>query len=252
VRGAGGNVGGLNRSAQNAAFGPVGAVVFLGIPFVTAAAFLLRRADWRQLVIAMAVPLFYVLLGHETFNFFMTRFLIVPAALVAPLFARFFVNRVVVFSFLSVAALVVCSTVAQDPLRPLDGRLGFGHPWQLTQVQAAYLTDENGVGDAVRSYATAVPAHACVGAVLGSDEPAYFLSGPRLEHKVVYLPVASAVLDAYRHSLSYVVISTGENRWAAGSFRDNRWSIRSLGGYWLLAVAPHAGDGRCSAQLLKD
>jgi hypothetical protein len=81
--------------------------------------------------------------------------------------------------------------------------------------------------------------------VLGGDEPAYFLSGPRLKRKVVYLPVSSALPDAYRHFLSYVVVSTGENRWAAGSFRDGGWSVRPLGSYWLLAVAPHAGDGDC-------
>jgi hypothetical protein len=63
---------------------------------------------------------------------------------------------------------------------------------------------------------------------------------------VVYLPVADAVLTAYRHLLSYVVISTGPNRWSAGEFRKNGWTIRSLGGYWLLAGAPHAADGTCT------
>jgi hypothetical protein len=84
-----------------------------------------------------------------------------------------------------------------------------------------------------------------VGAVLGGDEPAYFLSGPRLQRKVVYLPVAGAVEEAYRHFLSYAVVSTGPNRWAADRFRSGGWSVRPLGSYWLLAVAPHAGDGDC-------
>ena len=245
VRGHGGNVGGVVRTAQGAVFGPVGAMAFLGIPFVTLAAFVARRVGWRHLVLVAAVPLFYVLLGHEIYNYFMTRFLLVPAALVAPLFALFLSRRAVAAAFLAVAAAAVVLVVIQDPLRPLENRHGFGPPWQLTQVQAAYLTDETGVGPAVASYARHVPAHACVGAVLGGDEPAYFLSGPRLQHKVVYLPVADAVLEAYRHLLSYVVISTGPNRWAAGEFRKNGWTIRSLGGYWLLARAPHAGNGVC-------
>ena len=246
VRGPAGNVGDIARNAQSAVFGPVGAMAFLGIPFVTLAAFVRRRADWRYLVLAAAVPLFYILLGHEIYNYFMTRFLLVPAALVAPLFALFLSRRAVASAFLAVAAISVAMVVMQDPLRPLENRSGFGPPWQLTQVQAAYLTDEKGVGAAVASYATRVPAHACVGAVLGGDEPAYFLSGPRLQHKVVYLPVASALSEAYARLLSYVVISTGPNRWVAGAFRKDGWTIRSLGGYWLLASAPHAADGICT------
>jgi hypothetical protein len=245
VRGPGGNVGGVVRTAQGAVFGPVGAIAFLGIPFVALAAFARRRADWRHIVLSAAVPLFYILLGHEIYNYFMTRFLLVPAALVAPLFALFLSRRAVAAAFLTIAAAVVVMVVIQDPLRPLENTRGFGPPWQLTQVQAAYLTDETGVGSAVASFATRVPAHACVGAVLGGNEPAYFLSGPRLQHEVVYLPVASAVFEAYQHSLSYVVISTGPNRWSAGEFRKNGWAIRSLGGYWLLASAPHAADGVC-------
>src|SRR5437763_3708318 len=223
VRGPLGNVGGLNRTVLGSAFGPVGAVVFLGIPLVTLAAYLLRRADLRQLVLAAAVPLFCVLLAQETFNFFMTRFLVVPAALAAPLAARLLGTPVTRAAFFAVGALVVAMIVTKDPSRPLDGR--YGRPWQLTQVDAAYLTDERGVGDAVAALGREVPAHACVGAVLGGDEPAYFLSGPRLTRKVVYLPVNGALADAYRHFLSYVVVSTGENRWAAGSFRDGGWSV---------------------------
>ena len=144
VRGHGGNVGGVVRTAQGAVFGPVGATAFLGIPFVTLAAFVRRRADWRHLVLAAAVPLFYILLGHEIYNYFMTRFLLVPAALVAPLFALFLASRAVAAAFLAVAAASVVMVVIQDPLRPLENRHGFGPPWQLTQVQAAYLTDETG------------------------------------------------------------------------------------------------------------
>jgi hypothetical protein len=246
VRGHGGNVGDVVRNAQGAVFGPVGATVFLGAPFVTLAAFVRRRVDWRHLVLAAAVPLFYILLGHEIYNYFMTRFLLVPAALVAPLFALFLTRRPVAAAFLAVAAAAVVMVVIQDPLRPLENRHGFSSPWDLTQIQAAYLTDETGVGAAVASYARRVPAHACVGAVLGGNEPAYFLSGPRLQHRVVYLAVEDAVPEAYRHLLSYVVISTGPNRWSATEFRKNGWAIRSLGGYWLLATAPHAADGACS------
>jgi hypothetical protein len=225
------------------AFGPVGTVVFLGVPLVTLVAYLRRRADLRQLVIAAAVPLFYVLLAQETFNYYMTRFLIVPAALTAPLAARLLRAPIVRAAFGIVAFLVVAKIVTENPLTPLHSH--FGRPWQLTQVDAAYLTEETGVGDAVAALARDVPARACVGGILGGDEPAFFLAGPRLERRVVYLPVADAVPEAYRRFLSYVVISTGENRWAAGSFRRQGWHVEPLGSYWLLAVARHAGDGSC-------
>jgi hypothetical protein len=245
VRGGLGNVGDLNRTVSGSAFGPVGAVVFLGVPLVTLVAYLRRRASLRELVLAAAVPLFYVLLAQETFNYFMTRFLIVPAALTAPLAARLLVTPAARAAFLAVGALVVGQVVTKDPSHPLHG--SYGRPWQLTQVDAAYLTDERGVGDAVAALGRDVPSRACVGAVLDGNEPAFFLSGPRLTRPVVYLPVADALDQAYRRSLSYVVVSTGPDRWAAGSFRQRGWRIRPLGSYWLLAVAPHAGGGDCRA-----
>jgi hypothetical protein len=245
VRGGLGNIGDLNRTVSGSAFGPVGAVVFLGVPLVTLVAFARRRASLRELVLAAAVPLFYVLLAQETFNYFMTRFLIVPAALVAPLAARLLGTPAARAAFLAVGALVVAQVVARDPSHPLRG--AYGPPWYLTQVDAAYLTDEPRVGDAVAALGREVPPRACVGAVLGSNEPAFFLAGPRLERRVVYLPVADALDQAYRRGLSYVVVSRGQNSWAAGSFRQHRWRISSLGGYWLLAVAPYAGAGDCTA-----
>jgi hypothetical protein len=112
-------------------------------------------------------------------------------------------------------------------------------------VQAIELSDLPEVGSALASYRRLVPEHACVGAVLGGEEPGYLLSGARLEHRVFYLPVSDALPQSYKHFLFYVVISNGENRWAAKQFRGDGWRIRSLNGYWLLAVAPHAGDGVC-------
>jgi hypothetical protein len=245
VRGRLGNIGDANRTVAFSAFGPVGAIVFLGVPLLTLAAYARRRADARHLVLAAAVPLFYVLLAQETFNYFMTRFLVVPAALTAPLAARLLGTRAARAAFLAVGAIVVAQIVTKDPSHPLHG--AYGRPWQLSQVDAAYLTDERGVGDAVAALARDVPRRACVGAVLGSNEPAYFLAGPRLERRVVYLSVDGALDEAYRRLLSYVVVSTGENRWAAGTFRRGGWQVKPLSSYWLLAVAPHAADGVCRA-----
>jgi hypothetical protein len=245
VRGPGGNVGGLNRSIDGSAFGPVGAVVLIGVPLVTMVAYVSRRVDVRHLALAFAFPLFLVGLSESQFNFYLPRFLLVPAALSAPLFARLFGNRASTAAYLVVASLVVGLVVTRDVLRPLNSV--YGHPWQLTQVQAVDLTQVPEAGPALAAYDRLVPRHACVGAVLGGDEPSYLLSGPGLEHKVVYLPVSTALDQAYKHLLFYVVVSTGDNRWAAGQFEADGWRIRPLGSYWLLAVAPHAGDGECGS-----
>jgi len=247
VRGSGGNVGGIARVIDVSAFGPIGAVLLLAAPFAALAVFVRRRDDPRRIVFAAALPVFLVLLAQAKYNWYLTRFLLIPAALTAPLFAIFLRSRVVIAAFLVVGATIAGMVVTQDPGRPLDGRLVFGRPWDLTQAQAAYLTDETGVGDAVTALGRDVPAHACLGAVLGAGEPTFFLSGPRVQRDVIYLPVASALNDAYNHLLSYVVISTGTNSWAAGSFRGDGWQVKRLGSYWLLAVAPHAGDGVCHA-----
>src|SRR5262249_19209945 len=183
VRGGLGNVGDLNRTVSGSAFGPVGAAVFLGVPLVTLVAYFRRLASLRELVLSAAVPLFYVLLAPETFNYFMTRVLVVPAALTAPLAARLLGTPAARAAFLAVGALVVAQIVTKDPSHPLNG--AYGRPWLLTQVDAAYLTDERGVGDAVAALRREVPPHACGGAVLGGNEPAYFLSGPRPERRGV-------------------------------------------------------------------
>jgi hypothetical protein len=244
LRGGLGNVGNLNRAVGGAVFGPVGAVVFLGVPILTLVEYVRRRVDARHVALASAVPLFYLLVSLTTFNYFLTRFLLVPAALTAPLFARLFRRGAETAAYLAVAGLVLVLVVVKNPDRPLDGR--FGRPWNLTQVQAAALTDQPGVAGALAAYRRAVPPHACVGAVLGSEEPAYLLWGRGLEHRVVYLSVADALADAYGNRIYYAVVSTGKNRWAAGTLAKAGWRIRPLGSYWLLAVSPGAGDGRCT------
>ena len=84
-----------------------------------------------------------------------------------------------------------------------------------------------------------MPARACVGAILGLDEPAYLLYGPRLGRRVVYLSVDGDVVQAaYRAGLFYVVISTGPNRYVARQFRSAGWTVAPARG--LLAARGRA------------
>ncbi len=40
---------------------------------------------------------------------------------------------------------------------------------------------------AIAAYGSALPPDACVGAILGGDEPSYALFGPNLRHRLLYL-----------------------------------------------------------------
>jgi hypothetical protein len=237
-----------NRTANEdySAFGPVGALLLLSVPVLTAASFWRsRRVDLDRLAFALALPVAIVLLAvRAEYNAFLTRFLIAPAALTAPLFALWFRSRAVTAALAVVCALTAGLTLADTRTKKLDSPLG--RPWALTQAQAMRQTWVPETGDAVEALDARVPAHACVGAVVGGDEPSYLLWGRNLGRRVLFIPVTEALLEAYRRGLFYVVISAGENAWAAGGFQQDGWKIERLGDYWLLAVAPNAGRGDCT------
>jgi hypothetical protein len=242
--------GSVNRTANedHAAFGPVGAVLLLGMPILTAVSYRARKVDMRHLALGLALPVFLVLLVLQAkYNAFLTRFLLVPAVLTAPLFARFFRGRVASLTLAAVASLVVGLTLADNRMKPLHSL--YGRPWQLTQAQAVELNWQPGAGRALDPYHKLVPAHACVGAVVGPDEPSYLLYGARFEHRVSYLPSIGAVAAANSKTLFYVVISGGVDRSTAGDFKQAGWTIKPLADYWLLAVspAPGAATGACAA-----
>ena len=106
---------------------------------------------------------------------------------------------------------------------------------------------EPSAGAALDLYRKLVPPHACVGAVLGPDEPSYLLYGPRFDHPIDYLPSVGALAAANRKVLFYVVVSGGVDRPAAAEFSNAGWKIESLSDYWLLAVSPAPGarTGNC-------
>jgi hypothetical protein len=131
-------------------------------------------------------------------------------------------------------------TLAHAAAKPLSAR-----PWHLGEVGALQQAGNPQVATALARLRELVPPHACVGAVLGLDEPAYLLYGPGLRHHVEYLPVTDSVHQALLNALFYVVISTGENRSAAADFRRAGWHVRPLGRYWLLASEPKATTGEC-------
>jgi hypothetical protein len=194
-----------------------------------------------------AYPLFVVLLALESsFNVFQTRFLLVPVALAAPLFARLFRFRAAGLATLAVAAIVGIATLDHDRMKPLDG--GLGVPWQLDQVQAVGLQWQPQAATALAALERRVPPRACLGAAVGPDDPAYLLFGAGLEHPVRYLPGSGTVPAALSATLSYVVLSPAAAPGAIVDFRRAGWKLADLGGYWQLASArtARARTGLCA------
>jgi hypothetical protein len=243
IRGPGGVVGPMTRTVNEdiSAFGPLGAVLLLALPVLGMVAYVRGWARAQALALAAAVPTFVFLLVLEAkWNEFLARFLLVPVVLAAPLFATLFRWRSAGAAFAAAGVLVAGVTMADIQAKPFDRS-----PWRFDQAQAFRSAGDFQQAAALPAYRRLVPSHACVGAILGADEPAYVLYGPRLGHRVEFLPVANAVHEAVIRGLFYVVITTGTDGWAAGSFRDAGWRVRSLGGYWRLAFEPHATNGEC-------
>ena len=55
-----------------------------------------------------------------------------------------------------------------------------------------------------------------------------------------------ALVSAYHHGLSYVVISAGPDKWVARNFKAAGWRLGRLGG-WILAHDPRFRSGTCSS-----
>jgi hypothetical protein len=245
---AGGWAGGLNRVVieDSSAFGPLGAVLLVSVPVLAVGAYFAGRVDSRHLALALSLPIFLILLALQAaYNPWLTRFLLVPAALTAPLFGMLFRHRAVTAAFVIVASLTLWLTLQQNRNKPLESR--YGPPWQLTWSESLKPRGGGALFGVLDDYNRLVPARACVGAVVGPDEPSYLLYGPRLEHRVFYLPVEDPYLQALRHHLFYVVISAGVDRKAAPAFTKAGWKLKKLGDYWLSVISPASGakTGRC-------
>jgi hypothetical protein len=236
---------GSNRTANEdySAFGPVGAVMLLGTSLLAIGLYIARRVDLRYLALALSLPVFGVLIGLDlSYNAFLSRFLLIPAFLAAPLFGLVLSSRAGTASLLAAAAVAGVWTLADDHAKPLSSR-----PWQASEAVALKPITWNPIARVYPAFAAAVPGRACVGAVVDGNEPSYLLWGPRLTRRVVYLPASDAYNEALRHGLFYVVISDASDAPVADQFAQQGWKVRVLANarYWLLVTAPHAGNGSC-------
>ncbi len=112
---------GLNRDANedSSAFGAIGALALIGAPILAIRA---RRSDRRLLAFAIAGPTYLLLLGlYAKYNIWLTRFLLVPVVLTAPLYALFVTRRAAAMAVLVVAGWTVFYTLEFDTSKPLSG-----------------------------------------------------------------------------------------------------------------------------------
>jgi hypothetical protein len=257
IRGPGGLLGPLEENLNEeygrianedySAYGPVGIVALLAAGALTLRAYAARRVDARHLVLACALPVFLILVSlTAVWVPFLIRYFLIPAVIAAPLLARLFRSRATTAAYLVVAAISIGVTIVHDQPKPFNNPYGFGRPWNLTQVTALATNSDAYIGAALADYDKLVPAHACVGAVIDTNEPSYLLFGPKLEHHVIFLSSNDTVRTALEKGLFYVVITTGVDRPVADRFKEAGWRIRPLAGYWLLASERRAGDGTCT------
>jgi hypothetical protein len=246
VRGPGGSYsqlgffGGLNNTADDdaSAFGPVGAVALWGLPILGGALAVRRRVQARWIVLAAALPTFLVLLALQVnFNPWFSRFLIIPAALTAPLLAALVPSRMTALAWLAVGFFVIALGITRLDTKRLVSP--YGAPWHLTEEAALAESGHAAPARALAAYDRLVPDGARVGAILTDGDPSYLLGGNDLRRRVLFLPQGgpAALAAARRARLGYVVIADQiHQRPAARRFAAAGWKIRRLAGYWLLAV----------------
>jgi len=225
----------VNRLASEdfAGFGPLG-LLLLAVPVVGVVQFARQRADTRRLALALALPVFVVLLACEVQYYdFLTRFVIVPAALTVPLLAGLFRRAEVGVAVLAVGAASVGLALVHDLVKPLDSP--YGHPWQLTLANAVRLNWMPAAGEALDELDQDAQG-ASLGAVIGPDEPGYLLFGPDRARQVRFLSTVPghAVAAADAAQLPFVVI--GGVQGVGAAFQRAGWRIQPLGIYWNLAI----------------
>jgi hypothetical protein len=236
----------VNRDVNEdeSAFGPIGVVV-IGASLVTLAAAARRLVDRRELALALALPISIVGVA-VTMNYspWLSRFLLVPVALTTPLLAGVLLRRRgTAIAIALVAALTVGLAHTRNILKPLDGDV---LPWRMTQAQAVDLPWLAGVAESDRALDRLAPGSACIGALVGRDDPSYLLFGDGLRRHVTFLTVPGEWQRAEREGMSQIVFDAGDYQDAQGRLRARGWKLEHTG-YWLFATNPRAPE-RCTPQ----
>ena len=218
-------------------FGPLGGVLILALMAGAAVQAIRGRLDRTRLTLALALPVFILLLAVTAkYNPWLSRFLVVPIALTMPLAAAFFRFRAAGIAILVAAAVGVGTTHWNNLLKPINGPEG--QPWTLDQVEAVAHPFPTEVSVALRELDRRVPGATKLGALLDDDDPSYLVFGSQLKRRVTFLPVPneSEVLD--REGINLVVIHSGDYGDPTARLRAKGWTFEDLGTFWKLASRP--------------
>jgi hypothetical protein len=188
-------------------------------------------------IVAAALPTFIVLLALTSkYNPWLTRFLLVPVALAAPLLAVLGRRRLPAFAIAIVAVVQLALVQIRSEQKPLTG--AHAAPWNATQQQALRSTFRSGYAEVVTRLGR-LPHATCLGAVLRPDDPGFLLFGQRLQHQVEFLPSRGAVEAARSRGLDAVVV--GDFTGTRLAFASSGWTLRPLSGSsdapWIVAIA---------------
>jgi hypothetical protein len=236
----------FGSSEDLSSFGVIGGPALLLVSLVLLAR--CRRIDPARVILALALPTFIVLLALTSkYNLWLSRFLLVPAALAAPLLAVLGRRRLPAFAIAAVAVVQLALVHVHNQQKPLTG--AHPAPWKATQQQALLSTYRPGFAEVVTRLGRVAHSTACLGAVLRSNDPGFLLFGSQLQHRVEFLPSRGAVEVARSRGLDSVVI--GNVPATRRAFETAGWTLRLLDDsgdeQWVLATArgDRASPNRC-------
>jgi hypothetical protein len=173
----------------------------------------------------------------------LSRFLLAPLAITVPLLGVVFRRRDAGLVIALVAALTVGLAHTRNIFRPLEGDV---LPWRMTQAQAVDLPWLTSVAVSDRALDRLAPGSACIGALVGRDDPSYLLYGDGLRRHVTFLTVPGEWQRAEREGMSQIVFDAGDYQDARGRLKERGWKLEHIG-YWLFATNPRAPE-RCTPQ----
>jgi hypothetical protein len=220
---------GINLRANEdfAFFGALGVALILPVVVSTVIAFVRRRADFRRLTLAAAIPVFALeLAAVYEYNDWIGRFMLVPVALSVPLLAAVYPARKLAAASVVLAVTGCFAAVGFNELKPV-GLHGTTPVWSMSRVGVETLSRPR-MRPIIDLVQARVPQRVRLGLVAGQDDWSYPFYGSSLERRVVYLKAKGALASAERQGIDEVLFA-----------RDRK--PRQMPGRWRLTADPRSG-----------
>jgi dolichyl-phosphate-mannose-protein mannosyltransferase len=193
----------LRAHEDHSFFGPLGiAVLPVALAFLIALP--LRRTTARRAAAATSLPLFIVTLALVLRFDDEGRYLLVPLALLLPLAAAIYHNRLLASVVAAVATITLAAAHVENELKP-TGLGAERAAWQLSRAEAQSL-DVSAREPLLTAIAAEVPLDAVLGAAIAPSDWGYPLYGETLERRLIPLDPTCPVREADRRRLRYLVL----------------------------------------------